>query len=179
MLFNRGFFNEGTFNRSGDSASAEFFGNISWNLAGAAAQGLKTVAPLRGTAALSFNSSARIGRYVQLPQTQAAWGWGASGTIGIILNLQCTSGITFDMSGGLGTISIEELFLTGLNLHPGETVTIDTDFLNILVNGAPRVDVWRRGSEWIKLMPGQNELQFMNDSGSSMSVEVEWHDRWW
>lgn len=73
----------------------------------------------------------------------------------------------------------EELALNGINLYPGDTLIIDTDQLDVQVNGEMDVESWVSGSVFFPLKPGGNIIQvFTNPSGVQLQISVQWADRY-
>ena len=73
----------------------------------------------------------------------------------------------------------KELALANLNFRPGDTITIDTETLDVFINGEPDVDCWVTGSDFFKLGRGVNTLTFYDDvSERELEVTVIWADRW-
>ena len=73
----------------------------------------------------------------------------------------------------------EELSLNGINLFPGDTLIIDTDQLDVLVNGEMDVESWVSGSVFFPLKPGGNIIQvYTNPSGVQLEISVQWADRY-
>ncbi|HMM30661.1 MAG TPA: phage tail family protein [Clostridia bacterium] len=73
----------------------------------------------------------------------------------------------------------DEIILNGVNLAPGQTLIIDTDSLDILINGEQNVDCWQLGSTFFKLNKGNNELRFYDNAADrELAVTVLWADRY-
>ena len=79
---------------------------------------------------------------------------------------------------GLRSYETEQMTLQGLNLKPGQTLVIDTDTLEIEIDGEPRVDCWVTGGTFFQFRSGDNQLVFTDDANSrDLSVTVVWADR--
>ena len=76
---------------------------------------------------------------------------------------------------GLNENAIE---LIGINLLPGETVTIDTDLLQVLVGMVEDVSSVTTESVFFELNPGENEIIIDADSAGKMDVVAIWQNRW-
>ena len=76
---------------------------------------------------------------------------------------------------GLNENAIE---LIGINLLPGETVTIDTDLLQVLVGLVEDVSSVTTESVFFELNPGENEIIIDADSAGKMDVVAIWQNRW-
>lgn len=73
----------------------------------------------------------------------------------------------------------EELTLEGINLRPGSILVIDTDTLDVEVDGVPRVDAWVLGSTFFQLKKGENILTFSdNAQRRNLATTVVWADRY-
>lgn len=72
-----------------------------------------------------------------------------------------------------------EISLAGINLAPGSTLIIDTDTLEIEVDGEPNVDCWVTGGTFFQFRAGENKLNFYDNATSrSLLVTVLWADRY-
>jgi len=81
--------------------------------------------------------------------------------------------------GAIRTAESDEMTLEGLNLEPGQTLIIDTDTLEIEVDGEVRVDCWVTGGSFFQLKAGDNTLKFTDNAGSrALVVTVLWADRY-
>lgn len=112
-----------------------------------------------------------------------------------------TLGSTFDIAGGLWaklplrraavtsefdlalksirTEESEEMELEGLDLRPGQSLVIDTDTLEVIVDDQPRVDCWVTGGNFFQFKNGENVLSFSdNASRRNLQVTVIWADRY-
>lgn len=73
----------------------------------------------------------------------------------------------------------EELSLNDVGFKPGDTLIIDTDTLEILLNGEPDVESWVSGGVFIQLKPGGNIIT-VNTSPANVALEITvlWADRY-
>ncbi len=73
----------------------------------------------------------------------------------------------------------EELNLSGIGIMPGDTLIIDTDQIDVQLNGITEVESWVSGSVFVQLKPGTDVIQIFTDP-SSITVEVTiiWADRY-
>ena len=93
-----------------------------------------------------------------------------------LLILQRGSGaILLRRIGGLNENFIE---LLDINLLPGQTVTIDTDLLQVLLGSIEDVSSVTTESVFFELNPGENEIMIDSDSDNTMSVTTIWQNRW-
>lgn len=91
-----------------------------------------------------------------------------------------TIGISFDATAtAIRIANDKEIALTNLDFKPGDVITIDTETLDVFINGEPDVDCWVTGSDFFKLGRGVNTLTFYDDvSERDLEVTVIWADRW-
>lgn len=73
----------------------------------------------------------------------------------------------------------EEFSLNDVNLFPGDTLIIDTDQLDIWVNGEMDVESWVSGGVFFQLKPGGNIIQvYTSPSGVELEITIQWSDRY-
>lgn len=108
-----------------------------------------------------------------------------SGGGGIVSNvvLQLPLGVQMSGSGGLilnriGARNENVLELIGINLLPGETVTIDTDLLQVLFGTREDVGAVTSDSVFFELFPGANEIVVSTDTDQILDVTAIWQNRW-
>lgn len=70
------------------------------------------------------------------------------------------------------------LELIGINLLPGETVTIDTDLLQVLFGSREDVSSVTNNSVFFELNPGENEITVSTDTNESLEITGIWQNRW-
>lgn len=181
MLFNRGAFNRSTFNRDSGGNSAAYYGGIDWVFALVSAQPLQTVAPLSGSTDISFTTSGTLTYFI--PFTGSTGITFASSTdrrMWSNLALTGHTGIVFDAEASMQNSHTYSFSLTGLNLQAGQSVVIDTDTLDIFVNGVLNVTSWVHGGEFFELAAGQdNNIQVYTDGDGNGDITVQWKDRWY
>jgi hypothetical protein len=107
---------------------------------------------------------------------------GTSGLNGAI-NLQLPISSDFTGSGELilrrlSAVNENILELININLLPGETVTIDTDLLQVLFGSKEDVSAVTSDSVFFELNPGENELIISTDSNPTLDVTAIWQNRW-
>lgn len=78
----------------------------------------------------------------------------------------------------LSAMNENVLELININLLPGETVTIDTDLLQVLFGAKEDVSSVTSNSVFFELNPGENELIISTDSNQSLDVVAIWQNRW-
>ena len=86
-------------------------------------------------------------------------------------------------SGGLilrhlSAVNENILELIDMNLLPGETVTIDTDLLQVLLGAKEDVSIVTSDSIFFELNPGENEVSISTDSDTTLDVTAVWQNRW-
>lgn len=108
---------------------------------------------------------------------------------GMITNVTPTLEIPLTMSfsgdGGMKLRRLTEIDKTtfeleGINLLPGSThsVFIDTDLLNVAIDGILDVSSVTSESEFFELLPGVSTIKIETDSNMPMEVTLIWSNRW-
>lgn len=122
---------------------------------------LKLLMPLGPvTMAAVANVSGRLAVHVRMPIT----------TIAAISTFSAPS---------IRTAETTEMVLNGINLAPGSTLIIDTDTLEIEINGVPNVDCWVTGGTFFQLKEGENRINlYDNVSSRTLVVTALWADRY-
>ena len=181
MQFSRNaLFNRSTFNRSSEG-SAALTGVMPWLFDAVATQPLRTNVPYEGTTSLSYASSGDLTVTVLMGNIASSITFNAqtSERLRSQLKLDGVTGITFDLDGSLQNSHAYSMTLSGLNLAPSGTVIIDTDTLDIFVNGVLNVMCWQSGGEFFELASGENNIQVYTDGDGSGELTVQWKDRWY
>ena len=180
MLFNRGAFNRSAFNRD-SSTSAALYGAITWQRDLTSSQPLWTVAPISGSTGITFTPSASLTLYIPFNgSTGITYTSGTDRRMYSDLALTGSTGIRFDAEGSMQNSHTYSFSLVGLNLQSGGSVVIDTDTLDIFVNGILNVTAWQHGGEFFELAANQdNNLQVYTDGDGNGSLSVQWKDRWY
>ncbi len=78
----------------------------------------------------------------------------------------------------LGALNENVFELDGINLEPGETVTIDTDLLSVYFGFRQDVASVTNDSVFFELYPGENEIIIETDANGPMNVTAVWQNRW-
>lgn len=91
--------------------------------------------------------------------------------------IDLTSHGTFNLRR-LGALSENVIELININLLPGETITIDTDLLEVLFGSVEDVSSVTNDSIFFELSPGENEVTIDVDAGTTMDVTAIWQNRW-
>ena len=78
----------------------------------------------------------------------------------------------------LGALNENIISLINMDLLPGETITIDTDLLQVLFGSTEDVSSITTDSIFFELNPGENEITFDMDSNTTLDVIVIWQNRW-
>lgn len=180
MLFNHGAFNRSTFNRDTGGSSAVYYGEINWKWGASSTQPLYTNVPMTGTTNMTYTASAELSAIV--PFSGSAGMTYASGTdrrMWSNLAMTGATSIIFDVDGALQNSHTYSFTLSGLDLQSGGSVVIDTDTLDIFVNGVLNVMCWQHGGEFFELAQGENNIQVYTDGDGNGDLTVQWRDRWY
>lgn len=78
----------------------------------------------------------------------------------------------------LGALNENVIELIGINFLPGETITIDTDLLQVLFGPIEDVSSITSDSIFFELNPGENEIIIDVDADATMDVVAIWQNRW-
>lgn len=78
----------------------------------------------------------------------------------------------------LGALNENVIELIGINFLPGETITIDTDLLQVLFGPIEDVSSITSDSIFFELSPGENEIIIDVDADATMDVVAIWQNRW-
>lgn len=78
----------------------------------------------------------------------------------------------------LGALNENVLELNGINLRPGEEVTIDTDLLSVFFGYTEDVSSVTTDSVFFEISPGENDIVIDTNTGEMMMVTVIWQNRW-
>lgn len=180
MLFNHGAFNRSTFNRETGNAAA-LYGVITWVRDLTSNKPLWTVAPMNGSTGVAFAMNGYLGLYIPLTgSTGLVYTSGTDRRMWSNLALTGSTGIAFDVEGQMQNSHTYSFSLMGLNLQPYGSVVIDTDTLDIFVNGVLNVTAWQHGGEFFELAPNQdNNIQVYTDGDGNGDLTVQWKDRWY
>ena len=93
----------------------------------------------------------------------------------LTINMDGTSSFLLRRLGALN----ENIFnLDGINLLPGEEVTIDTDLLSVFFGFRQDVSSVTTDSVFFELSPGENNIMIETDAGEAMTVTAIWQNRW-
>lgn len=181
MLFNQQAFNKGAyFNRYSPAVSVSFSGTASLVFTGVAST--LHAAARYGLASLGIVFGCQGNMSVVKPygDTEAGIEFGEQVKFSADAYCEGAAGIIFDaIATAIRIANDKELALTGLNFKPGDTLVIDTETLDVFINGEPDVDCWVTGSDFFKLGRGVNTLTFYDDvSQRKLDVTVIWADRW-
>lgn len=138
--------------------------------------------PLKGTALRSaFEVRPRFGVLVPAVPVKLGSTFDIVGRLWAKLPLRRTAVTSeFDLLlKSVRTEESEEMVLEGLDLRPGQSLVIDTDTLEIIVDDQPRVDCWVTGGSFFQFKNGENVLSFSdNASRRNLQVTVIWADRY-
>ena len=78
----------------------------------------------------------------------------------------------------IGAFNENVIELIGIDFKPGDTITIDTDLLQVLFGPIEDVSSVTTDSEFFELNPGENEIIIDIDALSDMDVTAIWQNRW-
>ena len=78
----------------------------------------------------------------------------------------------------LGALNESILELMDINLLPGDTITIDTDLLQVLIGSREDVSSVTNDSVFFELYPGENEVKISTDTNNKLGVTAIWQNRW-
>lgn len=125
--------------------------------------------------------SARLGTLVPMSAVTHNAEFGLRGTLWAKVPLSAAtmlSEMAFSAKA-IRTSESEEMVLEGLNLAPGQMLIIDTDTLEIEVDGVVRVDCWVTGGSFFQFRNGTNTLTFTDNAARrNLRVTVLWADRY-
>jgi hypothetical protein len=79
----------------------------------------------------------------------------------------------------VSNLGSQTLTLQNLNLSPGQTLIIDTDTLEVFINGQPNVTYITTDSTFFRLVPGDNSLYFRDgETSRTLQITAVWSN-WW
>ena len=78
----------------------------------------------------------------------------------------------------IGALNENVIELIGIDFKPGDTITIDTDLLQVLFGPIEDVSSVTTDSVFFELNPGENEIIIDIDALSDMDVTAIWQNRW-
>lgn len=179
-MFGKSSFNHTAFGRTNDD-TASLYATI--------ASQYEVTAPLRvlvlitdvTISAETAVEVAPLGLYAPLPAIDISSRFDVSGALHAMMPLpEIEIGAEYRLdAAAIRTAESEEMVLEGLNLEPGQSLIIDTDTLEIEVNGEVRVDCWVTGGTFFQLKAGDNLLTFEDNlSQRELVVTVLWADRY-
>ena len=127
------------------------------------------------------------GAFVPRPVLWTAFVGNLHGSGGIVINsqirlqlplliLQQGQGTT--ILRRIGALNENVIELIGINFLPGETITIDTDLLQVLFGPIEDVSSITSDSVFFELNPGENEIIIDIDSETTMDIVAIWQNRW-
>lgn len=116
-------------------------------------------------------------------KTEIVGGLRGSGGMSLPIALELPLTISLQGQGSLvpqrlGALNENVIALMGINLLPGETLTIDTDLLQVLIGSIEDVSSITNDSVFFELNPGENEIVIDVDSDTTMGVVAVWQNRW-
>src|SRR5574344_875375 len=76
----------------------------------------------------------------------------------------------------IGAFNENVIELIGIDFKPGDTITIDTDLLQVLFGPIEDVSSVTTDSEFFELNPGENEIIIDMDALSDMDVTAIWQN---
>jgi hypothetical protein len=78
----------------------------------------------------------------------------------------------------LGALNENVITLINIDFQPGDTITIDTDLLQVLFGPTEDVSSITSDSVFFELNPGENEITIDMDSNNTLDVIAIWQNRW-
>ncbi len=78
----------------------------------------------------------------------------------------------------VGALNSSTIEFTDLSLKSGQTLIIDTDELNVLIDNILDVSKVTSDSVFFQLQPGENEITFTSPNNPDLSVTIIWQNRW-
>jgi hypothetical protein len=78
----------------------------------------------------------------------------------------------------IGALNSDTLAFEGLNLQPGQSLTIDSDELTVFIGTFEDVSSVTSDSVFFHLQPGENEISFEADGSPNLDVTIIWNNRW-
>jgi len=174
-------FNRGQFNQASLLVSGEYYGTCGMRFL-PQAFGFSSQVPLPEALALArFLPSAKISVDPPFGLATATMRYTPTANMSAYLSYtDCSATMKFSVSQTMLRINNDEdLVLSGLNFAPGDTLIIDSESMDVLVNGEPNVEAWQLGSTFFNLQKGTNTLAIYDDAGSrTLLVTVIWSDYW-
>lgn len=118
---------------------------------------------------------------VPLPLTEIHSDFSVYANAGLYISLQMAP-IESTFEVGYLTLRVEdaeELNLSDLGFLPGDTLIIDTDQIDVQLNGETEVESWVSGSVFVQLKPGTDVIEIFTDPSSiTLEVTIIWSDRY-
>lgn len=78
----------------------------------------------------------------------------------------------------IGALNSDTLAFEGLDLQPGQSMTIDSDELTVFIGTFEDVSSVTSDSVFFHLQPGENEISFEADGSPNLDVTIIWNNRW-
>ena len=178
MYFGRSAFNRSFFNRA-VTKNNELSGRIQVNYT-LSTIGYSSQVPFNGRAGSTYYVSA-ANWFVDMPfsgSVRQIYNVIGKNTVDLVIT-GAVAGMVFAVSGTLRLDDSQSISLDGVDLAPGDTIIIDTDTLDVLVNGVNRIDVFQQGGEFFMLKPGVNIIEVYTDQETTpLTMTVVYQSRW-
>lgn len=78
----------------------------------------------------------------------------------------------------IGGLNSDTIAFTNLGLLAGQTLTIDTDDLDVYIDNLLNVSSVTNDSVFFQLQPGENELTFVSPNNPNLTVTIIYQNRW-
>lgn len=97
----------------------------------------------------------------------------------LIENQPAAAALTLGRGDGITKHRFAELALPGIGMKAGDVLIIDTQRMEIMLNGRNALDRLSDDSdpESFRLHPGENRMSFDGDAAEA-DIRVAWKDRW-
>ena len=156
---------------------------LSGALTGVGAAGVDSRVLFQTNLTIDMSGTSTLAGSVTIPTPLAAATLSGAGSMSYTprLSIQLTPALT-----GVGDVILRRISganentieLIGINLLPGQTITIDTDVLQVLLGTVEDVSSVTSDSVFFELNPGTNDLTISTDTGQNISVTAIWQNRW-
>lgn len=78
----------------------------------------------------------------------------------------------------IGGLNTDTIAFTNLGLKSGQTLTIDTDDLDVYIDNIRNVNSVTNDSVFFQLQPGENEITFVSPNNPNLTVTIIYQNRW-
>jgi len=164
------------------TAQASFRTPLSSTISGIGAFNF-TSSPIRQVMIFSTVGRAELAASFMLSGYVPAMKSDGAGSLTSILLIKANLSIGIQGAGNLELRHMSEfnqsIFeLDGINLAPGQEVTIDTDDLSVYFGYIQDVSSVTTDSVFFELSPGDNVISIESDTGQQLNITAIWQNRW-